>query len=123
MDQNSVLSCSPNEEALIVRHTLLSNAGMNVTSVMTLTEARFEIEMGRCGSLLICHRLSSPQLDDITTLFRRYCPKGRIVFVTGGTIPDHVPEAVDIYVPESSGPLQILNALQEFQSKRAAMAS
>jgi hypothetical protein len=112
MDKNSVLSCSPSDEALIVRHTFLRNAGMEVTSVHSPAEARFEIEMGRCGSLIICHQLSSLEANEISELFRRYCPKGRIVFVTGGPTPDQVPEAADIYVPESSGPLQILNALR-----------
>ena len=90
----------------------LAFAGMNVVSVLTLAEARFEIQMGRCGSLLMCHRLSSKQADDIAKLFRRYCPQGRIVFVTDG--PDDAsaaPEA-DAYVPESSGPQELLQVLR-----------
>lgn len=70
MDKNSVLSYSPDENALLVRHTALREAGMNVISVLTPAEARFEIEMGRCGNLLICHRLSPQQADDIARLYR-----------------------------------------------------
>jgi hypothetical protein len=112
MDKNAVLSVSPSEDALIVRHTILRNAGMRVTSVLTLAQARFEIEMGRCAHLLMCYRLSTRQAEDIAKLFRRYCPEGRIVFVTDGPKPEGVPTGVDSYVPESSGPLEIVQALR-----------
>jgi hypothetical protein len=111
MDRNTVLSVSPDADALVVRHQTLKNAGMKVTSVMTLAEARFEIEMGRCGQLLICHRLSADQAQDIAQLFRRYCPKGRIVFVRDGYDPP-VPKTADTSVPESSGPQGIVQALR-----------
>lgn len=58
MTKDTVLSLTPNKDALVVRETALQNAGFKVTSVMTPVEARFEIEMGRCGTLLICYRLS-----------------------------------------------------------------
>lgn len=112
MDKKAVLSVSPSEDALIVRHTALQNAGMHVTSVLTLTEARFEIEMGRCGSLLMCHRLSARQAEDVARLFRRYCPEGRIVFVTDGPHSHTAPEDVDTYIPESGGPDEIVQALR-----------
>jgi hypothetical protein len=111
MDKKAVLSVSPNERALIVRHNTLKNAGMKVTSVLTPAEARFEIEMGRCGQLLMCHRLSPDQADDIAELFRRYCPEGRIVFVTDHSDP-RVPNGVDALVEESSGPQEIVHALR-----------
>ena len=112
MDKNSVLSVSPSEDSLIVRQTRLQNAGMKVTSVLSLAQARLEIEMGRCGNLLMCYRLSTGQAEDIAKLFRRYCPTGRIVFVTGGPKPYTAPKGVDAYVPESSGPNEIVNVLR-----------
>ena len=112
MDQNAVLSVGPNEGALLVRHTALQSAGIQVTSVMSLAAARFEIEMGRCGHLLMCHRFSTRQAEDIARLFRRYCPQGRIVFVTDGPNLDGVPQNADTYVPESSGPRQIVQVLR-----------
>lgn len=112
MERNTVLSVSPSKEKLIVRHTALRDAGMKVVSVFTLTEARFEIEMGRCGNLVICHRLSSEQADDIAKLFRRYCPQGRIVFVTEGSQAS-APREADAYVAESSGPQELVQALRK----------
>jgi hypothetical protein len=112
MDKNTVLSYSPDEKALVVRHRVLRDAGMKVISVLTPAEARFEIEMGRCGNLLICYRLSTEQAGDITRLYRRYCPAGRIVFVTDGATRPRVPPEVDSSVLESSGPGPILQALR-----------
>lgn len=112
MDKNTVLSYSPDEEALVVRQRVLRDAGMKVISVLTAAEARFEIEMGRCGNLLICHRLSPEQADDIARLYRRYCRMGRIVFVTDGVPPARVPPEADSSVSESSGPGRILQALR-----------
>lgn len=43
MDRNAVLSVSPDENALVVRHATLKNAGMKMTPVLTLAEAKFEI--------------------------------------------------------------------------------
>jgi hypothetical protein len=112
MDKNAVLSYSPDEQALVVRHKALRKAGMKVVSVLTPAEARFEIQMGRCGSLVICYRLSTPQIGEITSIFRRYCPGGRIAFVTDGPRSQNIPEEADGYVPESNGPQQLLQALQ-----------
>jgi hypothetical protein len=112
MDKNSVLSYCPSEEALIERQNSLRNAGMNVISALTPSEARFEIEMGRCGNLLICYRLSSQQIEDIAKLYKRYCPEGRIIFVTGGEKRDKAPQQADASVPESSGSDRILQALR-----------
>jgi len=112
MERNTVLSVSPSKEKLIVRHATLRDAGMKVVSVFTLAEARFEIQMGRCGSLLMCHRLSTKQADDIAKLFRRYCPQGRIVFVTEGSNQASAAPEADAYVPESSGPQELVQALR-----------
>jgi len=112
MEKNSVLSVSPSREKLIVRHTALRDAGMNVTSVLTIAEARFEIQMGRCGNLLICHDLSPVQADDIAKLFRKYCPAGRIVFVTDGSGHASATPEADAYIPEASGPQELVQALR-----------
>jgi hypothetical protein len=77
MERNTVLSVSPSKEKLIVRHTTLRDAGMKVTSVLSPTEARFEIQMGRCGSLVLewdhhcpgspsCHLATVPEAYSIT---------------------------------------------------------
>lgn len=112
MDKKTVLSLSPSREALRSRETALCNGGMKVISVMTEVQARFEITMGACGVLLICYRLSESDAEDVTQLYRKYCPKGRIVFVTEPSKgKSHAPAGSDFIVPESGGPELILKAL------------
>lgn len=111
VDGNSVLSISPSKEALVVRQTTLRNAGMKVISVLTPSEAIFEIEMGRCGNLLICYRLSARAADDIARLYKRYCPEGRIVFITNGSA-EKAPVNADVNIPESSEPEKMIQALK-----------
>ena len=113
MDKNTVLSLSPSKEALILRETTLRSAGMSVISVLTPMQARYEIEMGRCGNLLICYRLSEQTSDDISRLFRQYCPKGRIVFITDGS-GEKGPAEADIRIRESSGPEKMIQSMTCF---------
>jgi len=111
MDQNTVLSLSPDQAALTSREVTLRSGGMKVISVMSSVEARFEIEMGRCGVFLICYRLSPIAADELTTLFRRCCPQGQIIFVTELPGDERVPAEANITLPESSGTENILLAL------------
>jgi DNA-binding response OmpR family regulator len=113
MDKDRVLSVTPNKDALVVRETALQNAGFKVTSVMSRIQARFEIEMGRCGTLLICYRLTKADAAEMARLFRRYCRGGRIIFVTEAPAPKDVPVDADVTVPESSGAELIVQALRE----------
>src|SRR3954465_12545216 len=101
MDKNTVLSLSPDQRALVSREVALRSGGMKVISVMSPIQARFEIEMGRCGVFLICYRLSPIAANELTTLFRRHCPQGQIVFVTEVPDDDGVPPEANITVPES----------------------
>src|SRR5712671_5501717 len=111
MDKNTVLSLSPDQRALASREATLRSGGMKVISVMSPIQARFEIEMGRCGVFLICYRLSPIAADELTTLFRRYCPHGQIIFVTELPGDERVPAEANLAVPESNGPEDILRAL------------
>lgn len=113
MEKETVLSLSPNPEALVSRETTLRNGGLKVISVLSPVQARFEIEMGRCGMFLICYRLSSEQAEELTRLFRKYCPEGRIMFLTQATQKTEVPAEADFAIPESSGPERILHLLKE----------
>ena len=112
MDKNTVLSVSQNGEALREREAVLRNGGMEVISVLSSVEAHFEISMGRCGVLLICYRLSEAEAQDLTGIFKNYCPQGLVVFVTEPSRADsRAPAGCDFVVPESAGPEQILQAL------------
>src|SRR5436305_12179038 len=103
MEKNTVLSLSPNPDALAMREATLRSGGWQVISVLSPIQARFEIEMGRCGVFLICYRLSIEQAEELTTLFRRNCPEGRIIFVTEPAQKADIPANTDYTVPESSG--------------------
>jgi hypothetical protein len=110
-DKNTVLSLSPSKEALVIRETTLRGAGMKVISVLSPVKARFEIEMGRCGNLLICYRLSVKAADEIAQLYKKYCPKGRIVFITDDTGKE-IPADADVHIPESSEPEKMIQAFK-----------
>jgi hypothetical protein len=111
MDQNTVLSLCPDQRALTSREVVLRTGGMKVISVTSPIQARFEIEMGRCGVFLICYRLSPITAGELTTLFRRHCPEGLIIFVTEVPGDKRVPAEANIAVQESTRPENILRAL------------
>jgi hypothetical protein len=56
VDKEKVLSYSGDRDALIQRERVLRRSGFDVVSVESESQARFEIEMGSCGILLICFR-------------------------------------------------------------------
>jgi hypothetical protein len=123
MEKDTVLSLSPSVDVLASREATLRNGGLKVISVLSPIQARFEIEMGRCGVLLICYRLSSEHAAELSTLFRRNCPEGRIIFVTEPAHKVDIPADADFAVPESSGPELILRLLKEsgrFRSSQTA---
>jgi len=41
--------------------------------------ARFEIQMGRCGALVLCHRLKEDVGQSLAKEFRKYCIDGIVV--------------------------------------------
>ena len=57
-DNGSVIQQWPNH--LREREAAIRNAGFGVILVSSETAARFEIEMGRCGVLLICYTIPPP---------------------------------------------------------------
>jgi hypothetical protein len=110
MDRNVILSFSFDRERLAERETALRHCGFEVISASTASHARFEIEMGRCGVLLICHRSSPLTACELSTLFRKNCPAGRIIFVMKSALGG-IPVAADLTVLESEGPQAIVQAL------------
>jgi hypothetical protein len=110
MDRNVILSFSFDRERLAERETALRHCGFEVISASTASHARFEIEMGRCGVLLICHQSSPLTACELSTLFRKNCPTGRIIFVMKSVLGG-IPVAADLTVLESEGPEAIVQAL------------
>jgi hypothetical protein len=89
----------------------LRRSGFEVLSVASESQARFEIEMGRCGILLICFRAHPETIHELSTLLKRSCPAGRIIFVMNET-QKKAPRAVDLIVPESDGAKGIIEAVK-----------
>jgi hypothetical protein len=113
VQKNTVLSLSPNPDALAMREATLRSGGLQVISVLSPIQARFEIEMGRCGVFVICYRVSKEQAEELTRLFRRNCPEGRVIFVTDAGHKDEVPRGTDLAVPESNCGELVLQAVKE----------
>jgi DNA-binding NtrC family response regulator len=113
MDKKTVLSLSPNESALAAREATLRSAGFEVISVLSPIQARFEIEMGRCGVLVICYRVPHDETEELTKLFRKNCPEGRVIFVTQPGQKREVPWGTDRAVPESRCGEMVLEAVKD----------
>jgi hypothetical protein len=77
---HTVLSFSLDLKTQREREAALRKGRFQVHSANTESQARFEIEMGRCGIFLICSRIAPLQAKELTGLFRRYCSDGRIIF-------------------------------------------
>jgi hypothetical protein len=96
-----------------MREATLRSGGLKVISVLSPIQARFEIEMGRCGIFVICYRISMDQAEELTTFFRKNCPEGRVIFVTEPGQRGEVPRGTDFAVPESTGGEFVLQAVKE----------
>jgi DNA-binding response OmpR family regulator len=111
MSENTVLSFSPDPNLLSQEKSALRNAGFEVISVKTESQARFEIEMGRCGVLLVSSAASAGAIQDLTRLFRRRCPPGTILFVTNRT-DESAPQEVDFVISDAAEPETIVQLLR-----------
>lgn len=115
--ENTVLSYSRDPAVLAIREWSLRKGGFEVISVGSEAEARLEIEMGRCGILLVC-----TNVRDLIRLFRRYCADGRIIFVrTAMSSPP--PKTADYVVEESEGPEAIVEVLRSSSGNISKKAS
>ena len=111
MGENKILSFSGDRESLMERESTLCKSGFGVVSVSSDVEARFEIEMGRCGILLICSRTNPETTQELADLFKLNCPKGHIIFVMNEK-PDRAPRGADYVVPEAAGSEAIVGVLR-----------
>jgi hypothetical protein len=78
---NTVLVLNPNGQILHRDEEALRLNGFEVISVNTPLQARFEIEMGRCGTFLTCYLTPVSIYRSLADLFKRFCPDGIVIFV------------------------------------------
>src|ERR1700693_894129 len=79
----TVLSLSFDSEKSKRREAALRSSGFEVISAHSPTQARYEIETGRCGIFVTCRTVPDIVNRHLMELFKRYCPTGWIIFVTG----------------------------------------
>ncbi len=117
-DLNTVLSLNPDGQTLRVHETALREAGFQVISVSTPLQARFEIEMGRCGVFLTGYITSLAIYRDLAGLFRVNCPPGLIIYLARDA-NDTVPEA-DILLSQQDEPRSIVDKVRSKQETKAS---
>jgi hypothetical protein len=116
--EKTVLSLNSDGRSLLRQEVALKKGGFTVISVSSAIQARFEIEMGRCGIFLSSYITPPPIYSDLASLFRRSCPDGLIVFIAendGGDLP-----AADILLFDQEEPEMVL---QRIHSEREPKAS
>ena len=108
LNENTVLSLNPNHQALARHEAALREHGFGVISVSAPLEARFEIEMGRCGVFLTRDMVSAVIYSDLVQLFRRNCPQGLVVWVTCN---GHLDDA-DVVLSDRDQPESIVGTIR-----------
>jgi hypothetical protein len=77
----TVLAVSPNRQLGRFRHEVLTQAGFEVITVYSEADAQYEIPFGRCGVLLLCHKLTRAARKTLADEFDRMCHEPYIVAV------------------------------------------
>jgi len=109
--ETTVLSLNPDRKALLGYESALRQNGFEIISVDSPLGARFEIEMGRCGFFMSSYVTPLPIYQGLASLFRRYCPNGRVVFLAQST-HDRILDA-DVLLLEGDEPSLLLRKLRE----------
>ena len=118
--ETTVLSFTNDPEHLLEREAAIRNSGFGVISVSSEVATRFEIEMGRCGVLLICYTIPPPVARELAALFRVSCPAGLIIVITTEQKTVLSSADADLIVPASDGPDAIVRTLHMNLTQRKA---
>jgi len=116
--ENTVLSLNPDGQTLLGQESTLRESGFEVISVSTPLQARFEIEMGRCGVFLTSHITPLTICRDLVSLFRVSCPDGTVVFLTGPSFEQAL--QADIVLSAQDDARAIVKSLCSYQQKKAS---
>jgi hypothetical protein len=112
METLTVLSLSFDSEELTLRADALRRRGFEVVSVPSPVQARFEIEMGRCGIFLTDSMIADLVNADLFEIFRKNCPGGVTVYVVeSGLRPNARTPKADFVIPKSEGADGVAKAL------------
>jgi hypothetical protein len=114
--ENTVLSFNPDRQKLLTHEAALREGGFQIISVSAPVEARFEIEMGRCGVFLANYLAPIAIYRDLASLFRRSCPGGLVVYQAQRP-DDNIPKA-DILLSDEDEPRSIVNRIQSMRREK-----
>jgi DNA-binding response OmpR family regulator len=78
-EHKTILAVSPDRQIARFRHEALTEAGFYVISVHSEAAARYEIHFGRCGILLLCHKLNKLAREALANDFHTMCQEPFIV--------------------------------------------
>jgi hypothetical protein len=109
-----VLSLSTDRDLARLRERarVLEQAGFDVVSVTSTSQALFEIMKGHCGIFISCPLISDFSTAEFFKVFKKHCPTGLSVFVIRDEIRSSVyRQQADIQVHESYGPEGIVAAI------------
>jgi len=115
--ENTVLSLNPDGQTLLGQESALRESGFEIICVSTPLQARFEIEMGRCGIFVSSYITPLPIYRSLADLFRRNCPDGLVIFVAHQDA-DGLPEANVLFFAHDE-PQAIVRWIISKQAKRA----
>jgi hypothetical protein len=89
----TVLHVCPDQQLAESRHPVLAAIGCHVVWVQNEGAALFEISLGRCGTLLLCHKLSRAARASVADYFHTNCPDPFIVAIVAHEADRHPPWA------------------------------
>jgi hypothetical protein len=116
--QDTVLSLNPDGHTLLSIEVALRENGFEVITVPSPLQARFEIEMGRCGIFLTSYITPVAIYRDLANLFRQSCPAGSVVYVAQAAA-DHIPDS-DILLSDRDEPRAIIQKIHLNQEKKVS---
>jgi hypothetical protein len=116
--EQTVLSLNPDGQSLLRQESALRESGFRVVSVSTPLQARFEIEMGRCGTFLTTDITPPAIYRDLAAFFKRNCPDGLVVYVAEQK-RDGLPVA-DLLVWARDEPQAVVRQIQARQAEKAS---
>jgi hypothetical protein len=99
----TALHVTPDRELAAFRRGALGAIGFHLVSVETEVAALYEISFGRCGVLLLCHRLTRASRNTVAEYFHEHCPDPYIVAILAHE-DDHCPPQAHARVVHSDDP-------------------
>lgn len=118
--EKTVLSLNPDGRGLAAFESALRANGYEVISVRSPLEARFEIEMGRCGIFLTSYITPFAIYQNLAELFRRYCRDGIVAYMAHDSGQNDLD--AEIVFTEQDQPHRLVERLNELVGRKKAAA-